>query len=419
LTSDVCPPFLEPRLRLFLSADIVGSTSLKQTRARPAGSADDSTKGPVWFSAIQGFYFEAAQAFLYEWNSRKKESELPQELYGDEPLFWKSIGDEVLFTKVLSDHRQLATTLNCWFSAVSRMRKFLKNENSSLDVKCTAWLAGFPYRNREVVIGKYPNSENRQIENYYQENGNLLNKFYNEQSDPGLAVDYIGPSIDTGFRLTSFSSSRKMVVSIDIAYIISMTSFDGEVKRLDLYYEGSHSLKGVMGGAPYPVFWINMSGENSLAVKEDRLKLQNISNREDLKEYCDAFYQEYSSFTFRPFIKDDVGQTMAKAPSWYTEYHALLVKNFNLPDNEYQEEVVNSPEDLPNIDDKQFEEVAAQISLSPSNDRGPQLSVGDAVSHKKFGTGTVVKIDGMRISVQFDNAGLRIIAGSFLQLIAH
>ena len=174
MTDSSCPPFLEPRLRLFLSADIVGSTSLKQTRARPAGSVDDSTKGPVWFSAIQGFYFEAAQAFLFEWAERKAQSEAPVELYGDEPTFWKSIGDEVLFTKILGDHRQLVTTLACWFSAVSRMRKFLKNENSSLDVKCTAWLAGFPYWNREVVIGKYPDNNGKRVENYYKESGELL-----------------------------------------------------------------------------------------------------------------------------------------------------------------------------------------------------------------------------------------------------
>lgn len=169
-----CPPFLKPRLRLFLSADIVGSTALKQTRARPAGSSEDSTKGPVWFSTIQGFYFEAAQAFLSEWADRKGESAHPAELYGEEPSFWKSVGDEVLFTKVLGDHRQLATTLSCWFKAVERIRNFLKSENSSLDVKCTAWLAGFPYWNREVVIGRYPSVDERRVENYYQESGNLL-----------------------------------------------------------------------------------------------------------------------------------------------------------------------------------------------------------------------------------------------------
>jgi hypothetical protein len=418
LTHPVCPPFLEPRLRLFLSADIVGSTSLKQTRGRPGGSEDDWKSGPVWFSAIQGFYFEAAQAFLQQWTDRKKASELPFELYGEEPEFWKSIGDEVLFVKELGDHRQIATTLMCWFQAVDRMRSFLKGESSSLDVKCTAWVAGFPYRNREVVIGRYPNSGGERVENYYQASGNLLNSIYTDEDSTGLSVDYIGPSIDTGFRLTGFSTSRKMVVSVDVAYLISMTSFDGEVSRIDLNYDGSHTLKGVIGGASYPIFWINMSGSHSLAVKEDKLRAQTIVNREDVREYCDAFYKEYSSFTFRPFIKDDVGQTLAKMPSWYENYHALLVKNFNLPDNEYDADASEEGDDEPDaaqeVDEEEFDELLIDVPLSDDPHRPSRYSVGDAVHHKKFGDGIVSAIDGNKLDVLFTNFGDKRVLDTFV-----
>jgi hypothetical protein len=416
LTDKACPPFLEPRLRLFLSADIVGSTSLKQTRARPGGATEDWKNGPVWFSAIQGFYFEAAQAFLQEWADRKGASDLPNELYGQEPTFWKSIGDEVLFVKVLGDHRQVATTLRCWFHAVERMRSFLKTENSSLDVKCTAWVAGFPYRNREVVIGRYLNKDGHRVENYYQESGSLLNTIYTGTDGFGLSVDYIGPSIDTGFRLTSFSSSRKMVVSLDVAYLISMTSFDGEVERIDLNYEGSHPLKGVMGGAPYPVFWINMSGSHSLAVKEDRLRSQSVANREDVKEYCDAFYEEYSSFTFRPFIKGDVGQTMAKMPPWYDEYHSLLVKNFNLPDYEYSsEEVEQEPIGEP-VSQDELDELLVDIALEERTEGGlPSFTVGQMVQHQKFGVGQVLSVEGHKVEVLFELVGNKRVISSFLK----
>lgn len=409
-----CPPFLEPRLRLFLSADIVGSTSLKQTRARPGGSPDDSVKGPVWFSAIQGFYFEAAQAFLFEWADRKAFSQQPTDLYGEEPTFWKSIGDEVLFTKVLGDHRQLVTTLSCWFSAVDRMRDFLKNENSALDVKCTAWLAGFPYRNREVVIGRYPNIDGRRVEDYYRESGNLLNSFYSSRDSNGISVDYIGPSIDTGFRLTGFSSSRKMVVSIDVAYLISMTSFDGEVRRIDLHYDGSHPLKGVMGGAPYPVFWINMSSKNSLAVKEDKLKFHNVCNREDMKEYCDSFYEEFGSFTFRPFIKGDIGQTMAKSPSWYQDYHDLLVKNFNASDSSYDLESVEPIDDGEPVDQKDVDELLEELASNQFDDRQPRYKVGDHVFHKKFGSGVVTALEGAKVTANFASVGSKRIIDAFL-----
>lgn len=411
----VCPPFLEPRLRLFLSADIVGSTSLKQTRARPSGDSEDWKNGPAWFSAIQGFYFEAAQAFLQEWATRKNESELQNELYGEEPAFWKSIGDEVLFVKVLGDHRQVTTTLHCWFRAMERIRTFLKQENASLDVKCTAWVAGFPYRNREVVIGRYPNEDGRRVENYYQESGKLLNDIYKQKDTRGLSVDYIGPSIDLGFRLTNFSSSKKMVVSVDIAYLISMTSFDGEVERVDLNFEDTQPLKGVMGGASYPVFWINMSGSHSLAVKEDKLRAQTVANREDVKEYCDAFYQEYASFIFRPFIKGDVGQTLAKMPVGYEDYHALLVKNFNLPDNEYSADDADYGAGDEPLDEQHLVELLDDIAL-PDVSETPKspFSIGDSVRHVKFGDGAVVFVDGQKISVLFNNHGNKKVLSSFL-----
>lgn len=417
LVKQQCPPFLEPRLRLFLSADIVGSTSLKQTRSRVSDDDDESVKGPVWFSAIQGFYFEAAQAFLYDWAERRSRSDESERLYGEPPEFWKSIGDEVLFTKLLTDHRQLATTLICWFAAVKRMRQFLKDENSSLDVKCTAWIAGFPYRNREVAIGRYPSLSGRRVENYYKESGDLLNSYYDKSAvSSAVSVDYIGPSIDTGFRLTGFSSSRKMVVSVDVAYLLSMTSFDGEVERIDLYYEGSHTLKGVMGGSPYPVFWINMSGESSLAVKEDRLKLQTICNTQDLKEYCDAFYQEYSSFTFRPFINGEIGQTLAKAPSWYNNYHSSLVKNFNLPDNEYEDTDSNDENAISTeAQQKTISEFLSSITFSPLESADFKFAVGDRVMHGKFGVGTVTLIDGNKVTATFDHSGERRVLGSFLK----
>jgi len=209
-----------------------------------------------------------------------------------------------------------------------------------------------------------------------------------------------------------------MVISVDVAYLISMTSFDGEVGRIDLHYDGSQQLKGVMGGALYPIFWINMSGENSLAVKEDRLKLHGISNMQDVKEYCDAFYLEYSSFTFRPFIKGDVGQTMAKVPSWYDDYHASLVKNFNLPDNEYNNDPVEedvNPQSNSDNDFGDMQEILQDIVPFQQEAQKELFSSGQRVSHPKFGMGTVLMVDGNKVTVLFDNVGTKRVMDAFLK----
>lgn len=416
MTSPECPLFLQPRLRLFLSADIVGSTSLKQNSARGSDISYDRMTGPGWFSAIQGFYFEATHAFLNEWSSKRAGSKYPDELYGEAPAFWKSIGDEVLFTKAIADHRQLATTLACWMTAANRMREFLKGENSSLDVKCTAWLAGFPFRNREAVVNRRPRANENQVEDYYVASGILINEFYKDPEKSDLLIDYIGPSIDTGFRLTGFSSHRKMVVSIDLAYVLSMTSFDGEVARINLHYDGSHSLKGVMGSAPYPVFWINMSHNDSLAVKEDKLKVLNVCNKEDVKEYCDAFYEEYDNFVFRPFIADDAGQTLARKPSWYDEYHSALVKNFSDPVDYYQDGGAAAEKDGSenDWDDAVITEVVERLPLGPRVEDDPVFDVGSVVHHKKFGIGEVIEIGGHAAVVKFERAGRKRLLSTFL-----
>lgn len=173
------------------------------------------------------------------------------------------------------------------------------------------------------------------IEDYYRESGKLLNEHYKKPSKSRLAIDYIGPSIDTGFRLSGYASGRKFICSVDVAYLISMTQVDGEVDRIDFYYDGSASLKGVLGGSNYPIFWVDMSSGESLARKEDKLKTQSACASQDVKEYCEAFYIEHRQFTFRPFIEGDIGQTLAKKPPWYEEYHRTLVENFLVPETDY------------------------------------------------------------------------------------
>jgi hypothetical protein len=78
-----------------------------------------------------------------------------------------------------------------------------------------------------------------------------------------------------------------------------------------------------------------MSHETSLARREDKLKAQTVVSKEDVKEFCDAFYSEHADFTFRPFISGDVGQTLARTPPWYGEYQSRLAENFANPETEY------------------------------------------------------------------------------------
>lgn len=159
-----------------------------------------------------------------------------------------------------------------------------------------------------------------------------------------------------------------MIVSVDVAYMISMTQFDGDVKRLDFFYDGSVSLKGVFGGSNYPIFWIDMSEEGSLSRKEDKLRTQSPCVKEDVKEYCEKFYEEHKDFTFRPFILNDIGQTLAKKPHWYSDYHKMLIANFLRSDTDYGVDTTPESPDDKDADPSIVSEIAEELKKRAHED---------------------------------------------------
>lgn len=362
-----CPEFLVPRLRLFVSADIVGSTALKQS-----GSPSDTTsvkEHSAWFSVIQGFYIEARGAFLAEWSAAQDQWPHASDCFGEPPKLWKTIGDEVLFSKVITDHRQLAVTLQCWIAAAEQLRAFVKSRSARLDVKCAAWIAGFPIRNKEVVLSQ-TDALDGEVNDYYKASGNLLNKHYKDGSISDLSIDYIGPSIDIGFRVAQHATPRKFVLGVGIPYVLSFCSptQDGLIGDFPIFYDGAKSLKGVLGGVNYPIFWIDMSQPDSTWRLEDVLTGVLPPARDAIRRFCDAFYEENSTHTHRPFITSDTEQLVTEKPEWWDTLHQRLIKNFVTQDTSEMNESEASnlgvdnpvdPEDLM----KKIDELIATIEM--------------------------------------------------------
>jgi hypothetical protein len=252
-------------------------------------------------------------------------------MFGDQPQLWKTVGDEVLFTKVLTHHDQVALVLDCWLHAIDKMRAYLQKDGSNLDIKGTAWLAGFPFRNSEVAVSKDENIVRDEDGDWFVEGGKLLNRVYAKEAIP-VAIDYIGPSIDIGFRLTTLSSTRQLTISVDVAYILSLSN-PGPLENspvFNIYYGGSATLRGVFGGVRYPIFWIDMSPENSLDRMEDELVAREPLSRDVLRRYCRRFYDTNEAYTFPPFISSTLEQTLTKRPDWYDEDLRALVANATL-----------------------------------------------------------------------------------------
>jgi hypothetical protein len=283
-------------LRIFLSADIVGSTAYKQKTA--VGSPG---RPPAWFSLVLLFYKLAEQTFAEKWKDiAGPESTYDPELCGESPELWKTIGDEVLFAKLVTHPGQIYLCLHAWIETLDILRSELRARG--LDVKSTAWVAEFPLKNQEVVLFKKSSgalAENDQ--DYFRQNHENLVKFYDSSASmKDVFIDYIGPSIDTGFRLGSFSSSRKLVLSVELAYILSNEESRDNTKRtyakgrnrldeLLFRYEGRFALKGVLNSDPYPIIWLDLDPDNILVKAEEAVIKVHYPTPEEIRALAEAY----------------------------------------------------------------------------------------------------------------------------------
>ncbi|MGO8025483.1 hypothetical protein [Rhizobium leguminosarum] len=308
-------------LRLFLSVDLIGSTAFKQSSQAALKLDDHGERRAVepWFSPIAQFYKEIERLFAREWQSYiagwGRKLNWPS---GQPPELWKSAGDELLYTKVLSDHREALACIVCWKKAVGEYRSVLREQNPSLDLKCTAWIAGFPLTNTEIVFRKHIDGLDDDDPVYV--NLYLLHEYYRNASNPNLTIDFIGPSVDTGFRLCALSDARKFVISVDLALMLVhaiRAKPVGASVDLIFQYEGRKQLKGVMGD--YPVFWIDMAADSSLDQIEDKLLRVEFSNTDDIKNFCELYFQSNNSGIIIPYIDGDQDAYFSDVPDGHKE----------------------------------------------------------------------------------------------------
>jgi len=299
------PNFLRPTLRLFLSVDIVGSTAFKQSSKSPSAV---TKLGAPWLEATTLFYNEFERLFTTAWDASTSELKAKYSWQmGPSPDLWKAAGDELIYTKALTDHRQAFVAVQAWTTAVKGFKPALKKFSRSLDLKCTAWLAGFPVTNAEVMLRQSLSEQDKlQLpdDDSLVSNFKLLEQLGDRASS--LVKDYIGPSIDTGFRLAALSTPRKFVLSLDLALLLAhtlVTPPDTEFQVTTKFrFDGKETLKGVLEGVPYPIFWIDVDPDDKLNKAEDRLTGQDSISVSDMREFCQVFLSEMEDKMFRPYI---------------------------------------------------------------------------------------------------------------------
>lgn len=206
-------------VRLFLSVDMAGSTQFK-ARFTDGGSWLDTfrtffTNFPLMLAGQVGF------AFLEE---------------GETPVVevWKVMGDEVIFVATPASAEELVNLLLALLRTMNAYEeRYL--EDLPLRLKGTAWLADFTGPNIELEIPELSGGEGVR------------------------AIDFIGPDLDLGFRVTKFSRPACLTLSLDVADLVLAA---GNADQVALHLIGAEELKGVMFGRPYPIIWMLEAGED-------------------------------------------------------------------------------------------------------------------------------------------------------------
>jgi hypothetical protein len=306
------PEYLHPALRIFLSVDIVNSTAFKQanpssiTSKKGASSATEAhlDKEEPWFSPITGFYRGIERKLSEEWAKTQEDVQTLQKQDGESPTLWKASGDEVIYVKKLTDPFQALLAVRTWMASVNRHRDEIKGHFHALDLKAAAWLSGFPVNNAEVAMQRKPEGASVQLRDPIADDPLLVNfrrlKLLHENGsddDGNLFRDFIGPSMDTGFRVASLASPRKFALTIDLAYMLACAGEQipqhlqlTSIKSLSFQYDGRVHLKGVSGGAPYPFFWVDMKVDDPLLNEEDELLNRRRLKCTDVSSFCTQFF---------------------------------------------------------------------------------------------------------------------------------
>ncbi|MCB1232557.1 MAG: hypothetical protein KDN19_20080, partial [Verrucomicrobiae bacterium] len=265
-----------------------------------------------WIRAFYGFYSDLPATLKREYEATPKIAP---------PEVWKTLGDEIVFVAPLANHQDAAIHVRRFINAVRSYRHDLKRSVPQLDLKSAVWVAGFPVGNTAVQLHKkYP----------------LANGGATDEGMIAVAVeDFIGPQMDIGFRLCHAASPRKLLVSVELAYLLA----SGEPSGVEFYLDKGEPLKGVLSEKPYPMIWVDMfgsspdDGHDELAVLEDELRMveRTPCRHEKLTYYCRLFIESAGAPLAIPFIDGD--DRFEERPEGYKENMAEIRKVWeSLPD---------------------------------------------------------------------------------------
>jgi hypothetical protein len=306
------------KLRQFFSVDIIGSTELK----RNADTDERVPSSSLWSVVFAEFFREFPQIL-------RESYDVPSVLtFGEQtrpPTPWRFAGDEILLEVELEKHTESLQHLLAVRHALAESNRRWAEKGRELRLKATSWLGGFPVTNIEISL---------------------------PGRDHSIILDFIGPSIDTGFRLAKFATERKFIISADLALMVlhasdtCRTTLSKQDLRLRL--DGRVELKGVLGGIPYPIIWIDLGQDWERKGDELLTQLSGLPCAETWKEFLQGFIDQTEGLN-HVFIEKDPDPNYGSVPEEFEEMREKLESESTLRGYVNQGESTDpaTPNDLP------------------------------------------------------------------------
>jgi hypothetical protein len=183
---------------------------------------------------------------------------------------WKMIGDEILFYLRVTRENDLYDAPRKTFEVLNNCINFINDKpdaKSYLSVKATLWAA--------VMRSSADNVTNRVI---------IEKDFDND------ILDFLGPDIDIGFRISEYALKSILVIEAKLACLLTKleTEMDKEHISTHMRIVSYEQLKGVWSGRYYPIVWYrdDWTYSNSMFVYDEKFNSNIVHQIQITKGEC-------------------------------------------------------------------------------------------------------------------------------------